>query len=151
MEGRWNPWRALRAMGWVRLQWAHVEPGGGLVECGPAGTTIVLDPRLPRVERRCVLGHEVIHVERGLPHPATPPELVAKEEAAVDRTLALRLVPLDELDAFVAARAELEGVTVATVATEFDVTAEVAARALRLLVLRRQAPNHPAWRGRSDG
>lgn len=140
---RWNPWRALREQPALRLVFAtlpaHVGRGALLDVDG--WRTIVLDDRLSRRERRAVLGHELVHNERGILYgPEIPRALIDKEESAVNRITAGRLVPLHELGAFVA-RAEAlgEGVRAADVEDAFDVPLEVAALALWLLAQHRQA------------
>ncbi|WP_157508849.1 hypothetical protein [Luteipulveratus halotolerans] len=47
---------------------------------------------LNQVERRCVLMHELVHDERGIPEVPS-----AAEEAAVEREVARRLIPLNDL------------------------------------------------------
>jgi hypothetical protein len=96
----------------------------------------VLDASLDRTARRCVLAHELVHAERGIGHPAASAATMEREEEAVRREVARRLVPPDLLRRFVAARGDLGGVTAGEVAEEFDVEREVAAKALDLLGLR---------------
>jgi hypothetical protein len=95
----------------------------------------VLDATLDRRARRCVLGHELVHAERGIGHPAATAATMEREEEAVRREVARRLVPPGLLRRFVAGRVDLGGVTVDEVADEFDVEPEVAAKALDLLDL----------------
>ncbi len=57
--------------------------------------TIVIDPRLPAVVQRCTLAHEIEHAKRG-PLP-TEPVLAAREELAVDRAAARRLIKIHDL------------------------------------------------------
>lgn len=68
-----------------------------LGEQGPAGTydgsTITLTSRLLQVERRCVVLHELIHDERGIPHGDDP-----GEESLVEQEVARRLIELDDLE-----------------------------------------------------
>lgn len=55
--------------------------------------TITLRPGLTQAQRRSTLAHELVHVERG-----TFPDIAeAKEEAAVSREAARRLIPWDRL------------------------------------------------------
>jgi hypothetical protein len=95
----------------------------------------VLDVQLDRRARRCVLAHELVHAERGIGHPAATAATMEREEEAVRREVARRLVPPGLLRRFVAGRADLGGVTAGEVADEFDVEREVAAKALDLLDL----------------
>lgn len=92
---------------------------------------IVLATRLGRRPRRCALAHELIHDERGLVVSEMPPELAKKEESAVEREVARRMVPRAELVAMIARATDLgEGLGVAEVAEAFDVDEDVARRAL---------------------
>lgn len=131
----WNPWRALRARPHIELVWATFPTGSQGAWIPRADrAVIVLDTRLGRLERRAVLTHELVHDERGIAYTAnTPPLLVAKEERAVDLETARRLVPNHELGRFVATRGDVGPVTVADVATEFDVPPDVARRAIDIL------------------
>jgi hypothetical protein len=97
----------------------------------------VLDVGLDRRARRCVLAHELVHAERGIGHGPATAATMQREEEAVRREVARRLVPPGHLVAFVAARSELGGgVSAHDVAEEFDVEPDVAAKALGLLALR---------------
>lgn len=112
----------------------HPSTGGGRWEQLPDGTHVVtLDTALGRRDRNAVLAHELIHVERGIGWGAATAATMQHEEAQVRRETARRLVPIEELSVFVAARAENEPVTAELVADEFDVPVAVAALALRLL------------------
>lgn len=89
-----HPWRRLRDLGGWLLGWAHL-PGDlrGLTYYG--ARVIVLDSRLLQAERRCTIAHELEHVERG-PTP-TDPVIRAREEAAIDRAVARRLIDIHDL------------------------------------------------------
>lgn len=90
----WNPWRALRARPWVSLEWCRLSGTRGLITQSAVGATIWIDERLGQRTRSAVLAHELVHEERGLFYDrSTPRALVAKEEAAVVRETARRLVP----------------------------------------------------------
>ena len=131
----WNPWRALRERPHIELVWSAM-PHGARGAWWPAATrsVIVLDVALPRRERRAVLAHELVHDERGIAYTsATPALLIAKEERAVDLETARRLVPAAELARFIERRRDIEPVTVADIAAEFDVPPDVATRAVDLL------------------
>lgn len=130
MGERWNAWRALRDRAHVRLRWGSPNGHDGQVD---TTGTIWLHPHLGRQERHAVLAHELVHLERGIPAPATPAVLVAREERLVDAEVARRLVPLDELARFAVARVTVEPVTARLVADEFDVPVAVAERALAQL------------------
>jgi hypothetical protein len=86
-----------------------------------------------------VLAHELVHAERGIGHPAATSATMEREEEAVRREVARRLVPPGLLSSLVAARSDVGGVTAAVVAEEFDVELDVAAKALDLLDFRRRA------------
>lgn len=102
---------------------------------------IMIDPSEGRVRRRCLLAHELVHDERGGGCHADymPPSwraVVRREEAWVNNIVADRLVPPQELQALCHRAVERgEAVTARDVADEFDVTEEVAERALARLGL----------------
>lgn len=97
---------------------------------------VLVDDRLLSHERRSVLAHEIVHVERGggagYPgQPATWDAVVVRDEAATTREAARRMLPADELTRFLHAQVELgEAVTLEAVAEHFDVSLELAAAAL---------------------
>ena len=113
-------------------------PAGLQGVTGEVGDTpvVLLSRQLDRAGRRCALAHELHHLERGgSGHQAgLPPhlaELVAREERAVDRLVVDELVPLPDLQAFVAEIEEGGGLAwPSEVAEHFDVTLEVALMAL---------------------
>lgn len=150
---RWNPWRALRARARTTLVWqvfAGAERAGCAVD-DEGSEVVALDPRLGRVARNAALGHELVHLERGLLAPGTPAAIVDREEHQVAAECARRLVPLDELAQFVQSTAEIEPVTARTVAEAFEVPLDVAERALAQLRHPRSAtlrlPSTAARRG----
>lgn len=126
-EGRWNPWRALRARPHITLEWTFLRGARGLWEPHGDGTvSIHIDPRLSQRERRCVLGHELVHDERRIGYLAsTPAGLVAREEWWVWGETARRLVPPSELSGWVSRSAPLP-VELWEICDEFDVTGQVA-------------------------
>ena len=79
-------------MAHVAVEWARPHP------LAPAATDglgrIWMDPRLNQVERRCVLTHELVHLEHG--HRGCQPRAV---ETAVRREAARRLVRMEHLTA----------------------------------------------------
>ncbi len=88
----WNPWRTLATRySHVTVVCEHELPRGiaGLWR----DDTIWLCRNLTQAERRSVLTHELIHIERGLP----PRHLLAREEDRVDELAARRLVRLTDL------------------------------------------------------
>lgn len=124
---RWNPWRALRASPELEFALVHLpaKAGGALYMPQPDGwAAILVDVSAGRVERNALLAHELCHHELG-----------GGKEAVVHRRVAERLVPVDELRAFIRAQLspEREGVTLLEIAEEFDVTEAVARRAVDLL------------------
>lgn len=94
---------------------------------------IVIDATADRRTRRALLAHELIHAERGIGFPAASPAVMQREEAAVRRETAIRLVPLDELADFVIRTEDIEPVTPTVVGEEFDVPEHVAHEAMRAL------------------
>lgn len=97
---------------------------------------IVIDRDLGRRERKVVLAHELTHLERGIGTdyrgaPASWQTVVAREEGIVNRIVAERLVPPDELAEWVGARTASDLPTSPLdVAEQFDVTEDVARRAM---------------------
>lgn len=134
----WDPWQALRRRDDITLRWARLPPGHeGTVDRAGDGWVIVLDARLDRIARRCVLAHELVHVEREI--IVGPRQSMIREETIVRAEVARRLVPLDELAATVRRLLSIGiGVEARHVAEFYDVTLEVAAEALR--TLRRTIP-----------
>jgi Zn-dependent peptidase ImmA (M78 family) len=130
----WNPWQALRELSHIELWFGRLEGDQrGLWQRDAEGELIVLDERLTRRERRCVLAHELIHAERGIGHGAATAATMEREEEVVRREVARRLVPLGLLATFVAA-SEPSPVTLQQIADEFDVDADVARKAVDLLI-----------------
>lgn len=84
---------------------------------------------LDAIGRRCTLAHELVHVERGGGSEHPDPVVRAREEMWVDRVVVDRLVPEDELAAWLAGRED--PVTVDDVAAHWRVTPEYAILALR--------------------
>lgn len=80
-----------------------------------------------------MLAHELVHAERGIGHGAATAATMQREEAAVRREVARRLVPEAELRRFVARRLTVGPVGIAEIAEEFDVDPDVAAEAAGLL------------------
>jgi len=137
-EPRFDPWLAVERRDDVILALhpvARLMGGGFHARRGGLGI-IVIDPSLGGAERRAVLTHELVHHERGgaierADAPTGWRSLVDREERAVDREVARRLVPTAELEALVAERSALDGgIDAADVAAHFDVPRWVAALAL---------------------
>lgn len=100
---------------------------------GDGTSTIHLDVRLSRRERRCTLSHELVHEERGIAYTSsTPRRLMEIEERAVSREAARRLVPPDELLEFARRSAPLP-LEVWEVCDEFDVDGPTAKMAYSLI------------------
>jgi hypothetical protein len=133
------PWRALRSRPHIvfRLTALPSDTGGAVYWPRGARAAIVIDPSLRRRERNAALAHELVHDERrgGASMVGMPPTwqaVVSRDEAAVDREVARRLVPPAELAKFLEAMDLLGiGVTAHEVAEHFDVTEAVATEALR--------------------
>lgn len=139
----WNPWRALRAREHITLDFETLpaSTGGAFIATWPDGdVNIVLDPQLDRRERAAALAHELVHEERGggCTSVGMPPgwaAVVRRDERQVEAEVARRLVPGDELRAFVdrMTLSELGGATARDIAEHFDVPEEVAVLATREL------------------
>lgn len=89
-----HPWRRLREHADWSLCWAML-PGDLLGVTDFTTKTITLDSRLQQAERRCTIAHELEHVRRG-PMPADP-VLAAREELAIDKAVAWRLIEIKAL------------------------------------------------------
>lgn len=122
----WNPWSALKAQPEIELVWDPIaeRAGGGAYYRASDGTAVILlDKRMHRRDRNAVLAHELAHHE-----------LAGGREIWVEKKVACRLVPHDELVAFIVRKCNIgEAVGAADVAEEFDVPEPVAERALLLL------------------
>lgn len=93
-RGRWHPWKHLgRHHPHIHVTCRDQLPSG--LDGAWTGGLIYLDCRLNQAGRRCVLTHEIIHLERG-PVPDHP-YLSAIEEHLVDVLAARRLITLPHL------------------------------------------------------
>ena len=127
---RWNPWQVLREHDEIEVEWRAPFVGlDGASWPDRSGAVVMLRRGLTQVERRCALAHELAHVERGGGSEHPDPVVRRREEARVDRIAAARLVPADELAAWLARRGD-EPTTARDVADEWRVTTEYAALAL---------------------
>jgi Zn-dependent peptidase ImmA (M78 family) len=132
----WNPWAAARAVPHLEIWFADV-PDGATWHRDHDGDHITIDAAAPRRQRRALLAHELVHVERGVGYPAATAATMEREEAIVRRVVAVRLVPLDALSELVARRSDVEPITEVLVAEEFDVPEDIAREALLALRQRR--------------
>lgn len=112
------------------LRPAHYWPRGGL-------PIVLVHDDLPIHEERSAVAHEIAHHERGggidrAGMPATWRPVVARDEAATDRDAAHKLLPPDELSAWVDERlVDVEvGIGPVDVAAEFNITLRLAEAAL---------------------
>lgn len=134
----WDPWQVLADLDDVVYAVERLPDRVGAVYARRGDrAAIVIDDRLGPVEHRAALAHELVHHERGPPPRVVPDTLrcvVIREEVAVDREVARRLVPRALLARFVAGRNGLgAGVGVADVAAEFEVPERLARWALQEL------------------
>jgi hypothetical protein len=129
----WNPWRTLRELDEVELWFAPLDGCRGLWVRSGGRDAIYLEETLGRRERREVLAHELVHVERGLGHPDVCPLLTAKDEARVWREALDRLAPPEAVEALRRRGEEGEPVTVGDVADELDLSADGVGRLIALL------------------
>src|SRR4051812_31466889 len=88
----WNPWRALADLAHIRLHFTDL-PRGILGTFNHDTDVIHLTHGMSQAQRRSVLAHELVHHDRG-PVPAW---LTCREEQAVSREAARRLIPFDSL------------------------------------------------------
>ena len=90
----WHPWRHIRHHHpHIGVDTTHRLPSGYRGLLTRAG--IYLDCRLSQAGRRCTLGHEIVHLERG-PVPDHP-HFATLEEHAVNVITARRLIRLNHL------------------------------------------------------
>ena len=90
----YNPWQSFSTQArWILIQTDLPPRVRGLTDF--RNRRVILDRKLLQVERRCVIAHELVHIERG-PIPAHP-AYRAREESRVEREVARRLIELTEL------------------------------------------------------
>ncbi len=89
-----DPWHEFGSLSDWALRWASL-PKGLLGFTDFSLRTVTLDDRLLQAERRCTVAHEVEHIRLG-PLPSDP-VLAAREEAAIDRAVARKLIGIGEL------------------------------------------------------
>ena len=87
-----HPWRRLRELTHITLQWADL-PDHIMGFAHFETDTIVLSKRLNQAERRVTCAHEVAHLLRG----PVPPHLREREERVVEEIVARDLIPFDAL------------------------------------------------------
>jgi hypothetical protein len=135
-EFGWDTWATLRARPHLRLRWAALRKGRGMIVDNGDGTrTISLKSSMGRRERSETLGHELVHDELDFVWPPDAPSAsVEKGEAIVRRITADRCVPRGPLTEWVRARwLDDQPTSAADVSERWDVTAEMAATALELI------------------
>lgn len=131
---RWNPWRALRASSSVVLWFAPLHGTRGRWERrADGGDEILIEETLARRDRREVLAHELVHVERGIGWPDATAATMQAEEERVWREALTRLAPPDQVVAFARARSSVGAVSIQDLADEFDLTHAGAERLVRIL------------------
>lgn len=89
-----DPWHEFRSLSDWALRWDRL-PADLLGVTDFRTRTVTLDNRLLQAERRCTVAHEVEHIRLG-PVP-TDPVLAAREEAAIDRAVARKLIGIGDL------------------------------------------------------
>lgn len=89
-----DPWHEFGTFTDWALQWARL-PADLLGVTDFRTRTVTLDDRLLQAERRCTVAHELEHIRRG-PMPMDP-VLAAREEAAIDKAVARRLIGIGDL------------------------------------------------------
>jgi hypothetical protein len=123
----WNPWRALRATD-IDLWFAALGGPRGRWDRTAAGDEILIEESLGRRERREVLAHELVHVERGIGWPDATAATMEREEAIVWDEALDRLVPPELVQAFLARRGTAGPVSLVELADEFDLSDDGARR-----------------------
>lgn len=98
--------------------------GGAIAAERGEAQGIVLDPRLGQQARNVALTHELVHLERGILPDGAPADVVRREERAVRRESAGRLIA--DADLFrLELRAELDAIEAWEAAEELDVPVAV--------------------------
>jgi hypothetical protein len=137
-----EPWHELRARDDVVCGFVDLGPaeGDAFVRRLDDGRFLIgLGSHLTRRERRAALAHELEHLRRGggaayFGQRETWRPVVRRDENAVDREVALRLVPQPELATLARVMDDMgEILTPELVCEHFDVPPDVAFRALTLL------------------
>lgn len=121
-----GPWEVLASMPDVVLGYRELPSGRGWWV--PEERVILLDSRLSRRGRRCVLAHELVHVRRG-DEACGIGVFDQRQERDADEAAARWLVPLERL-----AVAELWGRSRWEVADELDVEVDVLATRVAVLL-----------------
>jgi len=134
----WNPWAAARAHLHLEILYDDV-PDGATWHRDAQGDCITISASADRRQRRALLAHELIHMERGIGYPVATAATMQREEAIVRRETAVRLVPLAELTALIERADGIEPITPALVGDEFDVPEHVAMEAMLALRQRQHA------------
>jgi hypothetical protein len=135
----WDPWCAAAALPRLEI-WFGDVPHGAVWQRDERGDQITIDASASARDRRALLAHELIHLERGVGYPVASEATMQREEAIVRRETARRLVPPVELAELVARREGIEPITADVVAEEFDVPTSVALEALVALQQQGRAP-----------
>lgn len=94
----YDPWDDLRARGHLTLSITRLPIGDAMYFADVPG--IALDERLSRTERRCVLAHELAHIDLGHTHQAATTcswdlgtsRIARRHELEADKLTARRLV-----------------------------------------------------------
>lgn len=89
---RYDPWADLNRRPYLQVEFVNIDTGRRGIICG--GVVMICRDQL-QVERRCTIAHELVHDERRV-YP-TDRALREKEETAVERIAARRLIELPEL------------------------------------------------------
>ena len=142
----WKPYKTLRDSD-VEFALVDLPDGAGnaILATDGQAAAIMVRRDLPQPDRRCALGHELVHHERG----GTSGLLdVDKEERQVERITARRLLPDRYLEQIIAELLdEHDGITAALVSERTDVTVEYCELRLTELLDATRA-RHPSTRRR---
>ncbi|WP_309080317.1 ImmA/IrrE family metallo-endopeptidase [Zhihengliuella sp.] len=84
-----DPWGELKQLRHITIEWRRPHP---LAPAATDGQRIWIDPAATQTERRCLLAHELVHVEER--HRGCQPAAV---ERAVRLQTARRLIRLEDL------------------------------------------------------
>lgn len=89
-DAMWHPWRALRGMPGVTIQWRRDLPVG--LRAATDGQQIVMSSRLLQRERRAALAHELEHIRH-----CRIVDCTHRDEAFIRQAAARRLIDIEQL------------------------------------------------------
>lgn len=102
-EYMFNPWGTLRHFAHIAIIWTR--PHSNLPAATDGHRRIWIDPKLNRVERRCALTHELLHLQRG--HTGCQPQSIERSIELEAARLLVRFQDLQQHASWALSLAEL--------------------------------------------